>query len=185
MNLINFCFLDNQGFVISTGQGFIVPPMPQDAVECIEYPSNISLPSRPDNQEYWKYKYYDGIWVDTRSIEELKVDKWIEIKAARDAEEFSTFTWDNSVFDCTATSQARIQGGVQLAQIALSSSIPFSIVWTLADNSTRTLSATEMIAVGEALASKVIAAHSTARVLRNAIEAAQTKEEVSAINWQT
>lgn len=184
MSIINFCFLDSEGYVTSTGQGFIIPPMSENDVECVEI-SFGEIPQRPDNGSYWRYKYYDGVWVDTRNIEELKIAKWIEIKAARDAAEFSTFTWDNSVFDCTPVSQARIQGGVQLAQIALASSTPFSIVWTLADNTTRTLNATEMIAVGEALASKVIAAHSKARIIRLSIEAAQSKEEIAAINWET
>ena len=48
----------------------------------------------------------------------------------------------------------------------------FSIDWTLADNTVRTLNAADMIAVGVALGQHVNACHERARVLRGEIESA-------------
>lgn len=116
-------------------------------------------------------------------ISTVKARAWAGIKYVRGVLEFGGFTWDNSAFDSDAQAQARIQGGVQLATIAAANNQPFSIDWTLADNSVRTLSSTEMVTVGFALAAHVQAVHTTARTLRSQIEAATTVAEVEAVTW--
>lgn len=119
-------------------------------------------------------------WVDARNLEQLRAAKWNQIKAARDAAEFGGFTWDGSAFDSDLTSQSRIQGAAQLAALAPTT---FSIDWTLADNSVRTLNAAQMTAVGEALGAHVATQHAIGRTLRTAIEAATTPGELDAIAW--
>ena len=119
-------------------------------------------------------------WVDPRSLLQLKADQWVAIKAARDAAEFGGFTWDGSTFDSDLTSQSRIQGAVQLAGLDPAN---FSLDWTLADNSVRTLSAAQMTAVGAALGVHVAAQHALGRTLRSQIEAATTAAEVDAVAW--
>lgn len=109
--------------------------------------------------------------------------KWAFIKSQRSALEFGGFTWDGSAFDSDPQAQARIQGGVQLATIAAAQSQPFSIDWTLADNTVRTLSGADMIAVGMTLAAHVQTVHAIARALRLQIEAATTLAEVEAVVW--
>ena len=116
-------------------------------------------------------------------LSKAKSKKWIQIKQHRDAAENGGFTWGGSPFDSTPISQLRIQGAAQLATLAKINNQPFSIDWTLADNSVRTLNAQEMIAVGTAMGQHINACHTRARQLRSLIEAAQTKEEVEAIYW--
>ncbi len=113
----------------------------------------------------------------------LKQDKWQSIKQQRDSSEFSGFTWDGSTFDSDQISQSRIQGAVQLASMSINAEQPFSIEWTLADNSTRILSAEQMLAVGVALSQHVSLQHSKARLLRSSIESCETKEELENITW--
>lgn len=108
-----------------------------------------------------------------------KVEKWTEIKRARDAEEFGTFEWNTHVFDCDEVSQRRIQGAVQLA--ALDNTTVMD--WTLADNSVQTFNATELEQIGQALAAHVNACHVKARGLRVQIDAATTEAELDAITW--
>ena len=105
------------------------------------------------------------------------------IKLARDVFEYSSFTWDGSRFDSNSASQARLMGLVSLAQMALATSTPFEIDWTLADNSTRTLSAMDALGIGQALGAHVQTAHVTARGLKALVAAATTIEEVDAIAW--
>lgn len=141
----------------------------------------VPFPPKPGATHVWDWPTKQ--WIDPRTLADRKEAQWAAIKAARNSLEFGGFTWDGSAFDSDQQAQARIQGGVQLATIAASQGQPFSIDWTLADNSIRTLSGADMIAVGMELAAHVQSIHATARVLRVQIEAASTIEEVDAIQW--
>lgn len=138
----------------------------------------MKVPERPSI--FHTFKPLDGAWIDERSLEELKVGKWEEIKAKRESVSNGGFRWDGSHFDSDEVSQQRITGAVSLAQIGGES---FSISWTLANNSTRTLNAQQMIAVGVAAGQHVSAQFTKAQALRVKIEQAITKEELSAIAW--
>lgn len=112
-----------------------------------------------------------------------KETKWGMLKLDRDAAENAGFTWDGSTFDSDKTSQSRIQGASQLAILAVSSGSPFSIDWTLADNTVRTLSAQDMIAVGVAMGQHIQAQHAKGRQLRANLDAATTPQEIDSIQW--
>jgi len=114
-------------------------------------------------------------WIDPRSLQDLKDARWAEVRRERDRDEFGGFSWDGSRFDSDALSQQRITGAVTLAMM----NSAFSIGWTLADNTMRTLNAADMIAVGVALGQHVNACHERARVLRREIEAALTAETLT------
>lgn len=117
------------------------------------------------------------------SLAAAKTRRWAFIKAARDQKEYGGFVWDGSTFDSDLQAQTRIQGGVQLANMAAASNQPFGIDWTLADNSVRTLSGADMVAVGLALAQHVQTLHEVGRGLREQIDAATTVEQVNAVQW--
>lgn len=116
-------------------------------------------------------------------IADARAQAWDRIKAARNGAEFGTFTWNGLVFDGDSESQRRIQGAAQLAAMAIAANVPWSIAWTLADNTTITMSAADMIAAGTSLAVSVAGAHNVARALRTQIDAATTQEELDAIVW--
>jgi hypothetical protein len=116
-------------------------------------------------------------------LEKSKVYKLQELKTTRDQKEFGGFIWSNSIFDSDPISQVRIQGGVSLAQQAINLEQPFSIDWTLKDNTTRSISATEMIQVGLALANHVAAIHEIYKNLKNQINTATTIQNVDSITW--
>jgi hypothetical protein len=112
-----------------------------------------------------------------------KAKRWAVIKATRATAEFGGFEWDTSTFDSDPQSQSRIQGGAQLATLAMLASQPFSVDWTLADNTVRTLSGADMIAVGQAMGVHIMTVHGAGRALREAIETATTVTEVEAVSW--
>ncbi|SEL11782.1 protein of unknown function [Roseateles sp. YR242] len=118
-------------------------------------------------------------------LQKARDRRWAQIKQLREAHEFGPLTWDGSVFDADERAQLRIMGAVQLAAQAVAAGQPFSMDWTLADNSIRTLSAADLMALGEALGQQVASAHETARLLREAIDAAATVAEVQSIDWPT
>ncbi len=118
-------------------------------------------------------------WEDPRTLDDLKGEKWRNIKFNREGAEYGGFTWDGSVFDSDAISQQRIAGAIQLAQM----NPAFEVVWTLANNTMRTLTAQDMFAVGLALGSHVSTQFTHAQALRAQIEGAATAQEVEAIHW--
>lgn len=116
-------------------------------------------------------------------LEVAKAQKWREILAERDRREFGTFVAGVYELDCDPKAQARIQGAVQLASLAAANGQPFSIDWTMADNTVVTLNAATMVGIGQALALHVGQVHATARALRSQIDAAATVAAVQEIAW--
>jgi hypothetical protein len=133
----------------------------------------------PQPSLHHTFSYATKQWEDPRTLADLKAAQWNLIKQARSNAEYAGFTWDGSTFDSDAISQQRITGAVTLAQL----SPGFTIDWTLADNSVRTLNQADMIAVGVALGQHVQTQFTKAQALRVAIEAATTPEDVAAVVW--
>lgn len=165
---------------LGVGEDFIEGRWPDD-LYYIEGYAPTPIPTRPSNHHQFNWAIKQ--WEDPRTLVDHKAAKWAEVKAAREAVEFGAFAWDGSMFDCDQISQQRIQGAAQLATLASMTSAPFSIDWTLADNTVRTLNATDMIAVGMALGAHINVQHATSRTLRAQIDAATTLAEVQAVAW--
>lgn len=122
-------------------------------------------------------------WVRQITLDEAKRSRRELINRYRDAAEFGTFTWDGSAFDCDPESRNKIMGVVVRAVLAMNTSTPFEEQWTLADNTVRTLSAEDIVQIGMTLAAHVSSVHAISRTLKSQIEAAQTIEEVNAVDW--
>lgn len=132
-------------------------------------------PPTPSHTWDWPSK----AWV--LSLAAAKGAKWAEVKAARDAQEFGVFKWNGLSFDGDVQAQRRLNLAVMAAQAALSAGEPWSMDWTLFDNTTIALSAADMIGVVEALGANINAAHEAARAKRALIEAATTVQQLDAI----
>jgi hypothetical protein len=165
-----------------THEGFVCAEIPFSIEDgYISEGRFVPFPQKPSPTLIWDWT--EMAWSDPRTLADLKADKWGQIKAARAAEEFGGFTLNGQVFDSDAISQSRIQGAVLLATLATSAGLPYSITWTLADNTTVDLDAQGMMAVGIALGQHVSGSHSKARELRAQIEAAESKEALDSIEW--
>jgi Domain of unknown function (DUF4376) len=137
----------------------------------------VIMPPQPSKHHIFNYTTKQ--WEDPRTLDDLKAAQWEIIKQARTQAEYAGFTWDGSIFDSDAVSQNRITGAVTLAQL----SVAFTIDWTLANNTVRTLGQMDMFQVGAALGSHVQVQFTRAQELRALIEVATTKAEVEAIVW--
>ena len=183
---VPYTLIDSNGRVLMTGKTLTIPERNDATVIHEEAPSlthyrqaGTWVEQPPQPSPHHIFDYTTKQWVDPRTLSDLQVAKWEQIKRARVNAEFGGFTWDGSPFDSDAISQSRIQGALQLAAL-----IPdFSIDWTLADNTVRALSGSELAAVGVALGLHVGTQHAKARVLRAQIEAATTADEVDAVVW--
>lgn len=148
--------------------------------ELYYYESNQLHQIPPQPSPNYRFDYDTKTWIDPRTLDDFKAEQWATIKKARDTAEFGGFVWDGSRFDSDPLSQSRIQGA---AQLAANAGPGWTIDWTLADNTVRTLSASQITAVGVALGEHVNSCHETARALRQQIEQATTKEDVLAVVW--
>lgn len=119
----------------------------------------------------------------TVTLDGARVRAWLGLKKARDDAEFGGFDWDGSRFDSDAVSQSRIQGSAQLATLAVLADQPFSVPWTLADNSVRTLDRSDMLAVGQAMGVHIMDVHAHGRHLRDEVVAAPDASAVTEIIW--
>lgn len=129
--------------------------------------------------------YTDGkFWHrDDRDLEAVRTIKWEEVKQARTDVEFGEFTYNGMVFDGDLDAQRRLSILVSLSKSAIAAGEPFSADFTLADNTEVVLTAQDFINIEIAKAQTVTDAFAKARLLRQRINAATTKEEIVAISW--
>lgn len=133
----------------------------------------------PKPSVYHVFDWTTKTWIDPRTLEDLKSEKWEEIKAIRDQKEYGGFIWNNYNFDSDQISQGRILGAAQLATILPS----YSVDWTLADNSVITLNSADVLNVAAAMGQYVSGIHSTARGLRDDIQSSTSAVELQQISW--
>ena len=122
--------------------------------------------------KFHAFDYDTKQWIDPRTLDEIKDQKWSEIKRQRDRLEFGGFVYNGKTYDSDQVSQGRIMGAA---------SAGVDQVWTLADNTTVELTAQQLKELYIALQSHIANAHERGRVARQAIYEATTAEQVEAI----
>jgi hypothetical protein len=162
--------------------------LPAAVITEVEVPPDFDLEGAHEtlvaDAQSWLYHGTIGTtWPLNYDAAAHKAQAWERIKRERSAREYGGFEWDGSRFDSDPESQRRIQGAAQLATLAAAANQPFEIDWTLEDNTVRTLTGAEMIAVGMAMGVHVSTQYAIARGLRAAIEAATTPEGIEAVVW--
>lgn len=100
----------------------------------------------------------------------LQLALWNNVKARRDKIIDAGAPTPSGVVDSNDLSRTNITGATLGALIAQVNSQPFTMDWTLRDNSVVTLNAAQMLAMGMAVLSYVGTAHGRARALRTEIE---------------
>jgi hypothetical protein len=130
----------------------------------------ISIGESPSHFHIFDYSIKQ--WIDPRTLDEIKDQKWSSIKAERDTLEFGGFVYNSNTYDSDQVSQGRIMGAA---------SAGVDQVWTLADNTTVELTAQQLKELYIALQSHIANAHERGRVARQAIYEATTAEQVEAI----
>lgn len=153
----------------------------------VKMPVDIIGGTLPDYVENWLVTSPDSpfsggqiVADQSATLGAAKDRAWVRIKLARAAAEAGNFIYDGGSYQAD---KERINGAVTLAMLAKSQGASFSETWTLTDNSTRTLDADQMIAMGIALGEYISGIYATGRALRAQKDAAATIEEVQAVGW--
>jgi hypothetical protein len=118
------------------------------------------------------FDYTTKQWIDPRSLDEIKAQKWDEIKSQRDQLEFGGFEFEGNTYDSDQVSQGRIMGAAA-AEV--------DQIWTLANNTTVELSASQLQQLYAALQTHIAGVHERGRIARQLIFEAETKEQVESI----
>jgi hypothetical protein len=132
-------------------------------------------------------KSYDGCdwylkgYAPQEPLEHAKSEKIAELKSERDRNEQDYFVYDGHKYDSDSISCQRITDTVLLAN-AIGDS--FEIDWTDYDNEDVTLDKDDMNGLLAALASHSQACHAQYRTKKDAVNNAQTVEEVKSIVWE-
>ena len=93
----------------------------------------VSIGESPSQHHTFDYEIKQ--WIDPRALEEIKAQKWAEIKSRRDQLEFGGFEFEGNIYDSDQVSQGRIMGAAAAW---------VDQIWTLADNTTVELSASQL-----------------------------------------
>ena len=161
-------------FQVNTKDGEIFIDMCEAVVSSSYYSFTekrfIALSDAPSPQHVFDYEIKQ--WIDPRSLDEIKAQKWAEIKSQRDRLEFGGFEFDGNVYDSDQVSQGRIMGAA---------SAGVDQTWTLANNTTVELTALQLQQLYAALQDHIANVHERGRIARQLIFEAETKEEVEAI----
>lgn len=131
----------------------------------------VAMPTQPT--PYHTFDYSIKQWIDLRTLDEIKAQKWTEIKSQRDQLEFGGFEFEGNTYDSDQVSQGRIMGAAVAG---------VDQVWTLANNTTVELSAVKLQQLNTTMQSYIASVHERGRKARLEIESAVTKEEVEAIH---
>lgn len=120
-------------------------------------------------------------WVETATLDEARAIAWAAAKNARDAAESADFEFDGTLYQPDVS---KITGAVLAALLPIQPPLaPFSINWTVADNSVVTLDALQVMALGRTLSTRIDAIHQYGRELRALIDNATTPAEAYGHTW--
>lgn len=154
-------------------------PSTADFVDDIEYSEKtdywngsefISIGNPPTSNHIFDYGLKQ--WIDPRTLDDIKAQKWTSLKTQRNSFEFGGFLFDGLIYDSDQVSQGRIVAAASLG---------VEVEWTLQNNSAIWLSPAKLRELQIALAMHVTQAHARGKAAREAIYAASTQAEIEAV----
>lgn len=119
-------------------------------------------------------------WQDLRTLDDVRYVRVQAIKAARKVAEAGTFTVAGNTYQADEDSVRRLQIAAMAAQAG---GAGWSTEWTLADNTTTTLTRAQMLAVVAGLFAHIRAQRDRASALRAQLDGALTVADVDAVSW--
>jgi hypothetical protein len=139
------------------------------------------FPSAPNTGSVLRYSAASQslFWDDGRTVAQTRTERVGVLRVAREAAVAATFTWDGSPFDSDQVSQTRIA----LLAIAATQSGYTETPWRLADNTWRTLSASDALAVAVALAAHLRTQYDRFNTRETSVKNAASKTAVDAVTW--
>ena len=145
--------------------GIIVSGIPPIEGSFWDFSLECFVPTGDMPSPHHTFDYTTKQWNDLRPLDEIKAQKWVEIKSQRDQLEFGGFEFDGNIYDSDQVSQGRIMGAAAAG---------IDRTWTLADNTIVELSASQLQQLYVTLQFHIASVHERGRIARAAIESATT-----------
>lgn len=139
----------------------------------------VAFPAQPNINMTWSWATHH--WIDGRSLDTAKYDKWQAIKAIRSTKAGGTFTEGGRVHNLDPVAITLAATNAMLAKAALE--VTWIKAWTLADNSTAMLTANQVLRMARACDDYIDGLWTTGRNLQTQITAAATLAAVDAVAW--
>ncbi len=137
-----------------------------------------NIPSTRDFRSAWQF---NGSVIEV-DVEKAKPIARAMVNKHRDKKKHAPFTVDGlGEFSADEDSKSNVDGAAQAALMSKLASQPFSINWSLHDNTAITLDADQMQAVGLALMAHIDTAYTDARTKKDAIDSVTTMDEIEAV----
>ena len=114
-----------------------------------------------------------------QTIDEVKVIKKSALKAERDQKEVLPIEYNGNSFDYNDKARDRINAAIIALDMAGAEA---TLQWTTADNTNATVTAQDLRNIIAAVAMRSNTLHEQYRVAKEAVNAAETKEEVEAVS---
>jgi hypothetical protein len=161
--------------------GIEVAPDVSDSSHYVKAGQVVRFPPRTNKEFVWSPALEQ--WQDPRTLVQLRTAQAAIITRAAATAEGAGFSWNGVTWGSSPEWQSRITLRVTLAGLAKLQNQPFTSTWALPDGSAQTLNATQMIALGTALAAFVDGIGTRAKARLDAITAAATPAAVQAVVW--
>ena len=116
-----------------------------------------------------------------QTLEELKTDKTAALKAERDQKEVLPIEYNGNSFDYDDKARDRINAAIIALDMAGEEA---TLQWTTADNTNATVTAQDLRNIIAAVAMRSNTLHEQYRAAKEAVNAAETKEEVEAVTLE-
>lgn len=133
-------------------------------------------PARPSPLAEWDY--VARVW-GAGNLTARREAQWAVILAANIEADAQNLTWSTHEFQVDTVSRERLREALLDSMLATAAGETWSIVWTLADNGTVTLSAADIAAVHRALAARTDANHQHAQSKRSLINTSTSPEDIT------
>lgn len=115
------------------------------------------------------------------TLEELKADKIAALKNERDTKEVQPIEYNGNRYDYDDKARDRINAAIIALDMAGAEA---TLQWTTADNTNATVTAQDLRNIIAAVAMRSNTLHEQYRVAKEAVNAAETKEEVEAVTLE-
>ena len=113
------------------------------------------------------------------TVPTARARKWVAIKARREQLDEASIAIEDFAIDADSSSRLDVMGAIMAMQLSSQG----SRMWRCSDNVMRSLSLSQLIGAGTAIAARRQTLIEVSDALYQQIQAAQTLEQIEAINW--
>lgn len=139
------------------------------------------LPQAPSGVHRLVFNYETLTWVERRTLLEVQNERWAELKILREAFWSAPLSTPYGVFNCDPESRLRITQRAQMLRISSERSAPSTVIFTLANNSTVTLTVTQLEDVSILVGARLDEGFRIGRIVRDRLYATTSIADAKAV----